>query len=72
MTEACFKRGEAFWPEEQIRKKERFNLLNGDKPKTSTEQKAIPLKATFVDTPKSALKTEPTKSDTALHPNNSY
>lgn len=67
-TEACFKRGEAFWPEEQIRKKERFNLLNGDKPKASTEQKAIPLKATFIDTPKSALKTELSKSDTSTKP----
>jgi hypothetical protein len=56
------KRGEAFWPEEHIRKKERFNLLNGDKPKTNalSEKKAFPLKATFVDTPKSALKTEST------------
>jgi hypothetical protein len=63
-TEACFKRGEAFWPEEQIKKKEHFNLLNGEKPKSSeaATKKQVPLKATFVDKPKSALKTEDTKT----------
>jgi hypothetical protein len=63
-TETCMQRGEAFWPEEKIKKKERFNLLNGDKPKSTaaTGKQQVPLKATFVDKPKSALKTEGTKT----------